>query len=291
MKNIKFSIGSDPEVGIFDKKLGRMVSSIPILKRDKNNPIILDEKTDTKFYADNLLAEFSFGPAFNRNEFIERFRNAFKRGQEYLGDNYKFELKAAHSYPQEDLKPAYGVDPNLIGCTPSFDFYSLTILDGQEFTNNIRTQSTHIHIGHEKLTDFDTRHTALKLIEIFLGCSSVIFDKDESSLSRRQYYGLSGNFRPCDYGAEYRVLSSFALHCPELIGLTYDLVEYSLSHVFNGTGQNILDSIDVNDIRKSINLCDKSLAESVLYKAKLPKDLFKCVKANYDMNFYKNWKL
>lgn len=286
-----FTIGSDPEIGIYSTLSKKIVSSIPVLKTDKNNPIVLDRKTNTKFYADNVLAEFSFAPANSKEQFVDRFRNAFQKGQEFLGEDYKFALKAAHEYDSSEMKADYGINPLEIGCTPSFDFYKLQMCDSPQFTNNIRTQSTHIHIGNTKLQEFEAKHEGLKLIEIYLGLSSVIFDKDPSSLARRQYYGLSGSFRPCEYGAEYRIMSSYALNSPKLVDLTYDLVEHSLNHLFDGTGKDVINSLDTNQIRHSINSCNPKTAEELLKQAELPKNLMTRVKADYSTNFYENWGL
>ena len=60
----QITLGSDPEVMIkFNSRGGRIVSSIPIIKRDKYNPVVLPG--DFKVYSDNVLMEFSHPPFYS----------------------------------------------------------------------------------------------------------------------------------------------------------------------------------------------------------------------------------
>ena len=59
LKDTNFLVSSDPEIMVMDVS-GEIKSSIPILKTDKNKPIVLDESIGAKTFADNSLAEFSF---------------------------------------------------------------------------------------------------------------------------------------------------------------------------------------------------------------------------------------
>lgn len=284
------TLGGDPETFLTDRK-GNIKSSIPILKRDKYNPIVLDKNKKITLFADNSLGEFSFVYAKTKEEFISRYRDAFKKGQKYLGNDYRLLMQSAHTFEPNELEAAYGIDPQQIGCSPEYDFYRIEQKNLGPFENNMRSGSSHLHVGHPDLLDFTKRHEALRTLEIFLGCASVIWDNDESSVIRRQKYGQAGSFRPTGYGFEMRCLSNYMLNSPKLIGLAHDLIKHSLSHVFQGTHKEIIATINEENVKEAINKCNKSLAEKVLIEAKLPKPLMKQVSKPKKYNFYKEWAI
>ena len=289
---VPFTIGGDPEL-FLQTVNGAICSSIPVLKRDKYNPIILDEKRKVKFYADNSLAEMAFAPSTNREDFVETYRLALQKAQNHLGKDFRLCVKSAHFFNENELEAAHGIDPKEIGCNPEFDFYKEEVKDLGMFESTMRSGSSHIHVGHPMVESFENKSLALKVIEIFLGCASVIWDNDESSLERRKKYGKSGSFRPTSYGFETRFMSNYMLNSPVLVELAYDLTQYSLSHIFEGTSKKVIGLVDEKKIQNAINNCDKKLAIEVLTVANLPKDLFTRVKKeskkkyNTD-DFYKN---
>jgi len=285
------TLGSDPEIYLTAKN-GHVKSSIPILKKDKNDPIVLDKKNGIKIFSDNSLAEFSFNPSHSKKEFVGRYKMAFKTGQKFLGDKYRFKIKSAHIFKENELEAAYGIDPMQVGCNPEYDFRKLEIRNLGPFTNTMRSGSSHIHLGHKDLLDYNLKHDALRVIEIYLGCASIIWDNDETSKIRRTKYGQSGSFRPTPWGVEARFMSNYMLNSPKLVALTYDLIKYSLSHVFKGTYKDVIKSVDENDVQNAINFCNKDLAQKILIQAKLPNSLMKKVldaakKKKY--NFYSEW--
>ena len=288
------TIGGDPEIFIQDGK-GKVQSSIPILQKDKHDPIILDKKRNIKLYADNSLSEFAFAPGESKEEFIGRYRLAFQRGQEYLnqiGQKHRFLVQSAHTFEPNELEAAFGIDPMQVGCSPEFDFYKICTNDLGAFENSMRSGSSHIHVGHPDLTEFNLRHEALRTIEIFLGCASVIWDNDPTSLERRQKYGKAGSFRPTSYGFETRFMSNYMLNSPKLVGLAYDLIRHSLIHVFNGTHKDVIAAVNEEDVKNAINQCNKTLAEKVLKTAKLPKPLLQqTYKTPKKFNFNKEWAI
>ena len=296
--NIKpfFTIGGDPEIYIATKD-GEIKSSIPILKRDKHNPITLDKNQQIKIYADNSLLEASFAPANNKKDFVNRFRTAFQKTQKYLGKNHRIVVKSAHFFKKNELEEAYGIDPLQVGCNPEFSVWEKKINELGEFSDTMRSGSSHIHLGADILkASLENKENALKMVEIYLGLSSILWDNDATSVIRRKKYGTSGSFRITPWGCEARFMSNYMLNSPSLVELTYDLVEYSLSHIFNNTYQKVLDLIDTKEVQNAINNCDKVLAEKLLNQVKLPSELFKRVKEESKKKystktFYQQWKI
>ena len=285
MKKIKYTLGADPELCIINRKTGKIVSSLSLLP-DKFSPV--DLQNGIRVYSDNVLAELSFPPVETKSEFIGIFRESFVRAKKYLGKDYGLIPLASHIYDKEELLDKKAWE---IGCTSNFNAYTESINETVNFKNGMRTGSSHIHIGNEKLKDFDMRHKAIKLLDIFVGCASVIFDKDiEASHSRRKYYGAAGEFRPTNYGLEYRVLSPFVLRSPKLVELVYDLIDYTMSIIEEDDQDRVLSLVKPQKVITAINNCSISLSRKILIAVHLPMELFKRIETEYDTeNFEANW--
>lgn len=305
MKNkVEFTFGADPELFLFDREKKKVVSSIPVLKRDKDNPI--NVKNGVKLYADNALVELAFPPAKSKKQFINTLKCAFVGAKKCLGNRYSLLPIAAHRYEEKDLKAklSYIKDGKKktvtaweIGCNPNFSAYK----DGPNkmipFKNGLRSGSFHLHIGNKnykndfdgKLISEESKINAVRLMDIFVGVSSILFDKDKTAPLRRKLYGKAGEHRPTPYGVEYRVLGNFALRSPDLVSLVFDLTEHALSFIKSDTENTILGNINPKLVMKAINTNDKKLAIKILKSAKLPEKLFERVNANFNPNFENSW--
>ncbi len=291
----QFSIGGDPEI-FLTNAAGEIMSSIPVLKHDKYDPIVLDASKEIKLYADNSLAEMAFAPSYNKKDFVETYRQAMQKAQSHLGKGFRLKIQSAHYFKENELEAAFGIDPLQVGCNPEYSHWRKEVNELGAFENTMRSGSSHVHVGHPLLEDHDNKGRALAVIEVFLGCSSILWDNDKSSLERRKKYGKSGSFRPTGYGFETRFMSNYMLNSPKLVELTYDLIEYSLSHIFNNTDEKVMKSVNIEDVQNAINNCDKALAEKVLTQAGLPENLFARVKEQAakkysTKDFYSNWKI
>lgn len=284
----KITIGSDPELHLQDNETGKIVSAIPILKKDKHNPIVLSG--GTKLYYDNVLAEISHSPVANAEDGVKKFREIFSNVQKFLGPRYTLLPQAAHTYDKDQLKDKTCWET---GCNPNLDAYAEMENPRVEFKDGLRTGSFHIHLGHPKLKTMYEKADAIKMMDVYLGCSSVIFDKDPTAGKRRKYYGRAGEFRPTDYGLEYRPLGNYPLRTPAMTKLVFDLVEYCAGHVERGT---VKDVINIKGIQKvtqwAINDNDPKEAMKVLDKAALPHALLERVKQTYEVPAFREaWGL
>jgi hypothetical protein len=278
------TLGSDPEMMLWDKDQRKIVSSIPILKRDKHDPIDLGD--GMKMYADNVLVESAFEPSTTKEGFVSTIRTAIIRMQEKLGERYSLLPQSAHLYDADELKEKSCWES---GCNPNYDVYARTMNLPAKFESGLRTGSFHIHIGSEKLIDHEDKDKAIKLLDIFLGCSSIVFDGDKTSSARRALYGKAGEFRPTPYGVEYRVLGNFALRSPKTTELVVDLVAYTMEQIYQGKADEIIASSDQDNVVQAINSGMKGLANSILQSSGLPRDLFERVNKQYNPKFNVAW--
>ncbi len=287
--DLQILTGADPEAMIWSLDEGRIVSSVPILQRDKHNPI--DLGNEVKLFADCTLCEFNIKPAADKTEFIANIRDALSRVQNHLGDRYRLYPQAAHDYTDAELEPSYGVDPRQIGCTPSVCGLERRLNMPEAFPSNMRTGSFHIHIGNAayqgkndgRLLTFDSRHDAVKLIALYMGLGTVVFSRDETSKRRRAIYGRGHEMRVTPYGLESRLGEPYPLRSPEMVGLVYDLTHHALSHIKNRTEKDVLGAIDSYAVEAAINGADKEAAMTILKATDLPSDLMTRIQQDYGM--------
>lgn len=282
MKQI--TLGGDPEMMLVDLKSGKIVSSLRVLGKDKHDPIDLGD--GIKMYADNVLVECAFPPA-SQEQIVHHIREVFLRMKAHLGPQYTLFPQASHEYAKEELADKRAWET---GCNPNFDVYKEDSNPAAEFTDGNRTGSCHIHIGDDSLMSMNDKAHAVKVLDIFLGCASVVFDRDQTAQKRRLLYGRAGEFRPTPYGVEYRVLGPWALRQPLTTELAYDLVGYALDIIHSGTSLGIMKSIKSLDVQKAINENDIMLAKRILYDAGLPHKLMQRVGMTYPrMTFEQAW--
>lgn len=280
----QYTYGNDIEFHLFDKERNKMVSAIPVLGCDKNNPINLGDGIN--FYADNILGETSFPPYNSKEEMVDRFHTVFSRIQKCIGPRYRLVNKAAHIYDDEALSHPKAKE---IGCSVNFDAYTVAPNTPIPFQDGMRTTGFHIHIGNKRLLDFQTRLDVIKLMDILVGCPSVVFDRDNTAEMRRKIYGYPSEHRPTPFGLEYRPLSTGILNSKQATELTFDLVNFSLSKLEDGSLQSILGAVSSEKVKTAIKKCDAGLALSVLQDVKFPKDLLRRIRKNYNTDFYKSW--
>ena len=296
-KNTKLSItlGSDPELCLFDNDAGKIVSSMPVLGRLKDDPIPLGN--GARMYADNVLVEMAFKPIAIEGDVAAHFRDVLVRAHEKLGRRYSLLPKASHVYEDADLrhvlkdKEGHPITAFDVGCNPQFHVYRREVMQPQPFKDNTRSSSMHIHLGNAafkrgkdgRLLTEESRDNAVRVMDIIVGCASTLFDRDPTSQARRELgYGFAGCFRPTGYGAEWRVLSSYALQTPSLVELVRDLTAYAMSFMEGDSHRDLIAAVDENEVQAAINVADATLARKILKVASLPSHLMKRVTAHYE---------
>jgi hypothetical protein len=303
---LNLSFGTDPEVMVLNTDTNKIVSSIPVVKRNKHNPIDLGD--GVKVYADNVLLESSMPPEFTVADIVDGIGSALTKVQKFLGLSNRMAPVAAHVFDDlpprpdddlvlkwlEDLVPPDAIAEEWqVGCSPNWDAYGECQRKQTPFQNGLRSGSFHLHIGNADWADGkDTRLLtpkskimAIKLLDIYVGCASVLFDKDPSSAARRALYGKAGEFRPTPYGIEYRVLGNYALRHPELVTLVYDLAAHAMTHIEDDSATFMMESFDFNMVQAAINESNTRLARLMLDDSWLPARLYDKLGDLQDKNY------
>lgn len=291
---LDITLGSDPELMLFDIEQNKMVSAIKVLRNDKKTPTSLGD--GILMYADNVLVETAFPPAFTKKDFVETIRKAMQRMQMALGRKFKLHPQAAYTFSEDELDDKKAWES---GCDPNYDVYECKANLPADFTSGLRTGSFHIHVGNQAwekdktgplLTD-ESKAIAIKLMDIFVGVPSVIFDRDYSAPNRRKLYGKAGEHRPTPYGIEYRVLGNYVIRNPGMIELVVDLVEHAMDHIRNGTGEDLLHAMNSELVQQAINTSSTVAAMEVLKAAQLPVPLMQRCWTDFHVDLYREWNI
>lgn len=206
----KITIGSDPELFLFDPKELMYRSSVGLVGGTKSNPIPMwGDKPGFFVQEDNVTVEFNTPPVTELADFVDGIKYSvqqIKNHAKRLGYEVRADASAYFS-PTELLSDAarhFGCDPDMNAWTGKMN--SRPCADNEE----LRSCGGHIHVGN--IGEVHPRHL-IQAMDLYLGVPSVVMDQDTD---RKQLYGKAGACRIKPYGVEYRVLSNFWLKSEDL---------------------------------------------------------------------------
>lgn len=162
----------------------------------------------------------------------------------------------------------------IFGCGPSQNVYtggeSQIKVDPKKY--NKRGAGGHIHLGayndgynaNEKIkTALQNIPVIIPLLDLLLGNTCVLMDRNPDNIERRKNYGRSGEYRIKEYGLEYRTLSNFWLRNYKLMSFVTGLARF-IVHVASQSSpeeiQELLAKVPTEDVKNAINNNDFDLA-------------------------------
>lgn len=247
MMRTAFTFGSDPECMVISKS-GEPLSAIKLMKgygKDAKYSI----GNDQYMFYDNVLLEFNIKPAETCSEFKTNLSHCLFFAKDYLSqfDAHLAFLASAEFSAKQRSDP----EAKIFGCDPEYNIYKrnknnqIVRCNPPSTTGALRTCGGHIHIGHPiaapNFEEGGNPPLVIKLMDAFVGATSLMLDKDPTSAKRRAMYGGAGTHRIANYGVEYRTLSNFWLADPMLVELIYRLTRQVIE--FAMTNPTIIDSI------------------------------------------------
>ena len=265
------TMGCDPEF-FFNNKYDGIIGAEKIIP---SNGILAG---GGKIIIDGVQAEINPQPSTCREILAGNISSIFRTLQVTLNkhantgvdfsQNIRIKKKELHSLDEKNMK---------FGCAPSNSLYPSTLnlskIDATKRLN--RAAGGHIHLSlfkpydgllhkHDKL--------AVSLLDVLVGNTFVLIDRDPGNISRRKLYGRAGEYRLPKHGLEYRTLSNFWLRHYNLMSLAFGLARTAVQiamedHVpTNNNYQSqklaeaILDSVKLTRVRKAINNNDFDIA-------------------------------
>lgn len=215
------TLGSDPELFVFDKLEQKFVVSLDLVGGTKQKPRPLNRGVFIQ--EDGHAVEFNSVPKGDRAGFISSIEEGIEEVQGAFHDpRFEARIQTSHNFEPAQLKDRRVQE---IGCDPDRNAWK----EGKFNTlckfpsDGLRTGGGHIHVGYlledDGIDKAQINRAIVKWQDLFLGVPSILMDKDNK---RRQLYGKAGAYRDKPYGVEYRTLSSFWLASKEKIGWAYD---------------------------------------------------------------------
>jgi hypothetical protein len=251
-----YTIGSDPELFIFNRKTNKVVSAIDKIPGYKDQPFTEGLPEGFGLQTDNILAEFNIPPVNNVKDFIkntEFMKDFIRQRVQGINTNLDVLCQASSQVPAKELKHPQARE---FGCDPDYCIYR----EGPNEVSaaartNLRSAGFHVHVGYEN-HNIDTSMLMLQYIDAYVGIPSIIYDTDAE---RRKLYGKAGCFRLTKYGFEYRTLSSYWIGSPKRMQFIWN----QLMRALNAFEQRCI-LPDCSLVRDSINNNDIQTANALI---------------------------
>lgn len=125
----------------------------------------------------------------------------------------------------------------IFGCAPSISNYGKDNgISVNAATYLKRSAGGHIHLGlnHPQLHDKNVCAEIVKALDILVGNTCVMIDRDPEAATRRLHYGRAGEYRKPKHGLEYRTLSNFWMKSYPLMSFVFGLSRMAVSVVYQG---------------------------------------------------------
>lgn len=285
------TIGCDPE--FFFTKNGEVLGAEKLLPKDGLKYVAGSDREhrdgqhtavgdkDSVIVIDGVQAELNPRPNTCRanlgNEISCCFRELYKElsKDNSLGVNF-----AQSVLVSEDELSSLSDKSRRFGCAPSNNVYNALRDKESKISVNpevyrYRAAGGHIHLGSLPTDRADALvRRALKspdklvpVLDILVGNTCVLIDRNESNIERRKVYGKAGEYRLPKHGLEYRTLSNFWLQSYQLMSMATGLARHAVIITENSLREGTEDYVseltslvNLEDIARAINTNDFELA-------------------------------
>lgn len=265
------SLGADPELFVVDKK-GDVIGSEKIIPESGLKNL------SGKIIRDGVQVEFNPAPYTCRQSLAHALKDCFQVLDEAKskipGAKVSFDVNV--KVTKKEMKSLSPKSQEL-GCAPSFNIHdsgaTVGVADASAFLS--RSAGGHVHIGtgaNARLKElFAAPEKVVALLDIIVGNTCVLIDRDSGNKIRRQTYGRAGEYRLPPHGLEYRTLSNFWLRSYPLMSFVTGLTRQAISIAYSSGLEShqgkhhdymseILNAVDIEDVVTAINNNDKKLA-------------------------------
>lgn len=251
------TIGADPELFIINERTRKVVSAVELIPGEKGDPWRSEDMPEGfGIETDNILAEFNIPPVKTREAFvnsIQYMQNYIDRFVKNINPELGIKCVASRIVPSSELTSKQAQQ---FGCEIDYNVYTQSANPKPEGTNtNLRSAGFHLHCGYDK-PNIDTSLMLIRYFDAYIGVPSILRDKDTK---RRSLYGKAGSFRLCDYGFEYRTLSSAMMSSTTKLNFIWRQIQNALDAYNDGTPLP-----DPNDVQEAINSSNIDIARKLI---------------------------
>jgi hypothetical protein len=274
----RFHYGCDPE--LFLSSGGHIVGAERFIPREGlsgHNGI-----ASNKAVLDGVQVELHPAPMACREQLGQCLASSFRTLKGHL-KKHKYDAQVSFQgvveVPKEELE-RLSAAARTLGCAPSQNIHGSPSIALSEITAEYRVRSAggHIHIGLPKTkgVGYDSWKGTYKvppapdrdhfpadrlvpLLDILVGNTCVLLDRDPQQVERRKVYGRAGEYREPPHGIEYRTLSNFWLRSYPLMSLVMGLTRLAgaviyANNTYDGSFETKLRSlVDIDQVQRAIN--------------------------------------
>lgn len=232
---MKLLVGCDPEIWIYNNKLGKIISAAGLFPGTKEEPFAV---THGAIQVDGMAAEYNILPAETQNQFVYYnlsvlcdLRDKIKELNPDL--DFRFEFSPVADFGAEYIAEQ-PEEARRLGCTPDFNAWEGGAINPiPDAEAPFRTASGHFHLGWTKDQDINDPEFVeaccmmVKQLDSYVGKKIVNWENKLypiEGVKRRELYGKAGAYRPKPYGVEYRTGSNVWLTNTTRMAAAYNQV-------------------------------------------------------------------
>lgn len=262
-------LGCDPEIFLVGTE-GNIVGSEKAVPETG----IKDADYGGTIIRDGVQAEFNIAADDCRARLGNRMAAAFKTLKKHLdaAGGIQASFASVVEVDQKELD-TLSEKSKLLGCALSLNSYNKeATINVDPATYRKRSAGGHLHIGlHDFPILMSHREELVPILDVLVGNTSVLIDRDPHAAERRKVYGRAGEYRLPPHGVEYRTLSNFWLRAfplmhgmmglcrlaTNILGMKY----IARSDMEWDAPSELLSKVDMDSIRRAINENDLDLAK------------------------------
>jgi hypothetical protein len=258
------NFGCDPE--LFFKQNGKIIGSEKVLSKNGLEQL-------SNVVEDGIQVEIHPSSTSCREILAGNIRDIFYNIRRKIKDtDIELDFNSFVNIDIEEME-SLSEKSKQFGCATSKNIYDknakIEVSDPSKYY--FRSAGGHIHLGvdsgrvsvvHDNIVDI------VKLLDIIVGNTCVLLDREKGNIERRKNYGRAGEFRIKNYGLEYRTLSNFWLRHCTLMSLVFGLSRYAVSIWRSNQAKDFLKSVNYEDVRKAIDTNNITLARKNFNKIK-----------------------
>lgn len=265
--------GCDPELFLAGED-GEIVGSERALPKD--GLLAASPYAPGKVVRDGVQVELNPHPYQCREALGGELRNCFVALREKLKDTKLTAcFRTVVEVKKEELADLSAASRRL-GCQKSKNYYDKdSTIKVNVKTYRKRSAAGHIHLG---IGDYSNmlaeRERLVPLLDILLGNTCVLLDRDPDAAERRKVYGRAGEYRTPAYGLEYRTPSNFWLRDYRLMSFVFGVARLASNVLYRTVMADpqrkglepfdaeaaLRESVDLDLVHKAINRNDLDLA-------------------------------
>ena len=123
MLDNRYTIGSDPELFLFNNKTNKVVSAIDKIPGHKDEPYTEGLPNGFALQTDNILAEFNIPPVLRESDFVDSInfmKDHIRELVKKINKDFDIKCQASAKVPAKELKHPQAKEA---GCDPDFCIY------------------------------------------------------------------------------------------------------------------------------------------------------------------------